>query len=134
MSKSKRKITKSILDHPVKVEMGIVKHTSSHALTTEELAIQIEEARKGTARVDSKYVGLGDGLEHLFEYKYDWVQFLESILHIITEGKKVNSAENDSHFHSTHHGTDNRMYSSGKDNKPMGPKSYGPDVKYGKCN
>jgi hypothetical protein len=125
---------KSLLEVPIKVEMGVVKHTSEHALTPVELADQIEEARKGTARVDSKYVGLGDGLEHLFEYKYDWAKFLKNISHIIREGKKVNTDTHDSHFNSTHKGTDNRMYPNGKDDKPMGPKSYGPDVKYGKCN
>jgi len=126
---------KSIHDMEIKVEMGVVKHTSEHALTPLELADQIEEARKGTARVDSKYVGLGDGLEHLFEYKYDWPLFLKSITHIIKEGKKVNEAVQDSHFSSTHKSVDNRMYPNGKDKpKAMGPKSYGPDVKYGKCN
>jgi hypothetical protein len=125
---------KSIAAVPIKIEMGVVKHTSEHALTPLELADQIEEARKGTARVDSKYVGLGDGLEHLFDYTYDWPKFLESIGHILREGKKVNAQIKDQHFHGTHHGTDNRMYPNGKDNKPMGPKSYGPDVKYGKCN
>ena len=106
---------KSLVDVPIKVEMGVVKHTSDHALTPIELADQIEEARKGTARVDSKYVGLGDGLEHLFEYKYDWAKFLKNISHIIKEGKKVNLKNDDAHFHGTHHGTDNRMYSNGKD-------------------
>jgi len=102
---------KSITDIPIKVEMGVVKHTSDHALTPLELSDQIEEARKGTARVDSKYVGYSG---HLYSYEYDWSQFLKSMNHIIKEGKKVNTEAADSHFHGTHHGTDNRMYSTGK--------------------
>ena len=98
---------KSIADIPIKVEMGVVKHTSDHALTPAELSDQIEEARKGTARVDSKYVGY-EG--HLYEYEYDWPQFLASMNHIIKEGKKYNENMNDSHLHDTHHGTDNRRY------------------------
>lgn len=80
-------ITKSIASVPIKIEMSEVKHTSEHALTIDELSEQIDEARKGTARVDSQYVGNGEGLNHVFEYKYDYAQFLESMAYIIQEAK-----------------------------------------------
>lgn len=78
---------KSLLDIPIKVEMSPVEHESDHALTPEELSTQIEEARKGTARVDSKYVGNAEGLDHVFDYNLDYVKFLDNMRYIITEAK-----------------------------------------------
>jgi len=98
---------KSLASIPIKTEMGVVKHTSDHALTPAELADQIEEARKGTARVDSKYV---DYEGHLYNYEYNWPQFLDNMIYIINKGKVINNNIDDSHLHDTHHGTDNRRY------------------------
>lgn len=56
-------------------------------ITIEELEKQIQEAKKGKAKVDGKYVGNASGLNHLFEYKYDYVKFLENITYVIKEGK-----------------------------------------------
>lgn len=79
---------KSIVDDiPIRVEMQPVELTTDHVLSTDELEKQIQEARKGTARVDSKYVGNGDGLEHLFNYSYDYAKFLDTISYIIKKGK-----------------------------------------------
>jgi len=84
-----RKTLRSLVnDVPVKVEMQPVELTSDKVLSPEELADQIEEARKGKAKVDSKYVGNADGLQHLFEYKYDYPRFLDNMLYIIRENKK----------------------------------------------
>ena len=85
--KKKRKL-RSLIDIPIKVEMSPVEHMSDHALTPDELALQIEEARKGKARVNSKYVGNAEGLGHLFDYKLDYARFLDNMKHIITEAKK----------------------------------------------
>lgn len=78
---------KSLLKIPVKVEMSEVQHTSEHALTIEELSEQIDEARKGKARVDSKYVMYNNEGRHLFEYKFDYFQYLDSMQYIIREAK-----------------------------------------------
>jgi len=102
---------KSLIDVPIRVEMGTVSHTKDKVLSVEDLAIQIEAAKKGTARVDSKYVGNGDGLEHLHDYKYDWARFLDNMSHIIKMGNSnQEQAQQDSHFHDTHKGNDNRKY------------------------
>lgn len=77
---------KSIKDIPVRVE--VAEHTSDHVLSPAELQEQLEAARKGRAKVDSKYVGLGDGLNHLFEYKYNYAQFLDSMSYILKEASK----------------------------------------------
>ena len=47
-----------------------------------------QEAKKGKAKVDSHYVGNAEGLNHLFEYEYDYAEFLSNISYIIKEGKK----------------------------------------------
>jgi uncharacterized C2H2 Zn-finger protein len=77
---------RSILKVPIKVEMQPVEHMSDHVLTVDELASQIEEARKGKAKVDNSYVGYQDA-GHLFEYKYDYVRYLESMAHILKEAR-----------------------------------------------
>ena len=89
MSELKPKKTyRSITSIPVKVEMQPVEHKTDRVLTTEELAEQIEEARKGKAKVDSKYVGFElDERGHLFTYKFDYVRYLENVSHIIKEAK-----------------------------------------------
>lgn len=84
-----RKSLRSIKDVPIKVEMQPVQHASDTVLTTEQLQLQIEEARKGKAKVDSKYVGNGDGLDHIFEYKYDYGKFLANMSYIIKKAKEL---------------------------------------------
>jgi len=86
MSELKKKY-KSLLAIPIKVEMQPVEHASDRVIPIEELATQIEEARKGKAKVDSKYVGY-DEAGHLFDYRYDYVKFLDNMKHIIQEAKK----------------------------------------------
>jgi hypothetical protein len=78
---------KSLLSIPIKVEMQPVEHASNRVIPVEELSNQIEEARKGKAKVDSKYVGYNEA-GHLFEYKFDYVKFLDNMSHIIKEAKK----------------------------------------------
>lgn len=64
-------------------------------ITIEELEKQLNEAKKGKAKVDSKYVGNANGLTHLFEYNLDYVNFLSDISYIIREGKnRENNNEN----------------------------------------
>ena len=82
-----KKSFRSIIAVPIKVEMQPVEHISDRVLTTEDLQAQIDEARKGKAKVDNSYVGY-DEPGHLFEYKYDYVRFLENITHIIKEAKE----------------------------------------------
>jgi hypothetical protein len=77
---------KSLLSIPIKVEMQPVEHVSDRVITVDELSNQIEEARKGKAKVDSKYVGYNQA-GHLFEYKFDYVRFLDNMSHIIKEAK-----------------------------------------------
>lgn len=79
---------KSLLKIPVKVEMSEVQHTSEHALTIEELSEQIEEARKGKARVDSKYVMFDNEGRHLFDYKLDYFKYLDNMQHILKEARE----------------------------------------------
>jgi hypothetical protein len=89
MQELKKKTYRSLASIPVKVEMQPVEHATDRVLTTEELQEQIEEARKGKAKVDSKYVGFElDERGHLFEYKLDYVSFLSDMSHIIKEAKK----------------------------------------------
>jgi hypothetical protein len=84
----KKKSFKSIIAHPIKVEMQPVEHKSDRVLTVDELAVQIEEARKGTAKVDSQYVGFQlDERGHLFDYKFNYQEFLSNMSHIIKEAK-----------------------------------------------
>lgn len=83
-----KKSFKSIIAHPIKVEYAPAEHISDHALTVEELSVQIEEARKGKAKVDNEYVDFKlDERGHLFEYKYNYPRFLENMAHIIKEAK-----------------------------------------------
>lgn len=81
-----KKQYKSLMAIPVKVEMAPVEHKSERVLTVDELADQIEEATKGKAKVDSKYVQYADA-GHLFEYKFDYVRFLQNMSHVIKEAK-----------------------------------------------
>lgn len=69
-------------------------------ISIEELETQINEAKTGKAKVDKKYVGLGDGLDHLFEYNYDYVEFLSNIKYVIQNGKK--RAQNSETYKSKH--------------------------------
>lgn len=78
---------KSLLNIPVRVEMQEVQHCSTNALTVEQLATQIEEARKGKARVDSKYVEY-ESFGHLYDYKLDYARFLENIAHAVKHAKQ----------------------------------------------
>lgn len=84
---ARRQLRSIVNDVPIKVEMQPIEHKADKVLSPEELQIQIEEARKGKAKVDSKYVGLGDGLNHVFEYKYNYGEFLSSMSYIIKKGK-----------------------------------------------
>ena len=84
--KSSAKLT-SIKAVPVKIEIQPIDHQTDKVLSPEELQEQIEEARKGRAKVDSKYVGNAQGLKHLFEYKYDYARFLDNMSYIIKKGK-----------------------------------------------
>jgi hypothetical protein len=80
---------KSLIDIPIKVEMQPVEHASNKVLSPEELAEQIEEARKGKAKVDSKYVGFElDERGHLFDYKFNYTKFLDNMSHIIKTAKE----------------------------------------------
>jgi hypothetical protein len=81
-----KKNFKSLLSIPIKVEMQPVEHVSNKVIPVDELSIQIEEARKGKAKVDSKYVGYNEA-GHLFEYKFDYAKFLDNMSHIIKEAK-----------------------------------------------
>ena len=88
MSELKKKSFKSIIAHPIKVEYAPAEHISDRVLTTDELQRQIEEARKGKAKVDNEYVNFKlDERGQLFEYKYDYPRFLENMSHIIREAK-----------------------------------------------
>lgn len=59
-----------------------------NVISIEELEIQMAEARGGKAKVDKKYVGNAEGLNHIFEYTYDYPGFLDDISYIIKEGKR----------------------------------------------
>lgn len=80
---------KSIVSIPIKVEMQPVEHQSNKVLTVDDLSKQIEEAKKGKAKVDSKYVGFElTERGHLFEYKFDYVKFLDNMSFIIKTAKQ----------------------------------------------
>jgi len=83
----KKKKYRSLVGVPIKVEVQPVQHQCDHVLSPEELAAQIDEARKGRAKVDSKYVNYADGRGHLFEYQLNYARFLDNMRHIITEAK-----------------------------------------------
>jgi hypothetical protein len=98
-----KKVYKSIAAIAVKVEMQPVEHQTDRVLTTEELQEQIEEARKGKAKVDSKYVGFElDERGHLFEYKFDYVRYLENISHAIKEAKERKKSKADEVYKNSH--------------------------------
>jgi len=98
-----KKTYRSITSIPVKVEMQPVEHKADRVLTTDELQEQIEEARKGKAKVDSKYVGFElDERGHLFEYKYDYVRYLDNMSHIIKEAKARKKSKADDLYQNTH--------------------------------
>jgi len=78
---------KKLNDIPVTVEIEEVEHDLDNVLSVDELSDQIEAARKGTARVDSKYVGNAQGLRHLFDYNLNYARFLDNIQHVIKAGK-----------------------------------------------
>lgn len=82
--------------------MQEVQHSSNNALTIEELAVQIEEARKGKARVDSKYVGNADGLNHVFDYKHDYVGFVEDMVYVLKEAKRRRAEQPEDVYQNTH--------------------------------
>jgi hypothetical protein len=86
---ARRQLRSIVNDVPIKVEMQPIEHKADKVLSPEELQLQIEEARKGKAKVDSKYVGNADGLNHIFEYKYDYSQFLSNMSHIIKNYKAL---------------------------------------------
>ena len=101
MSELEKKKYRSLIDVPIKVEMQPVKHqkTGPGVLTVEDLAEQIEEARKGKAKVDNQYVGYEDAdAGHLFEYKIDYVRFLDNMAHIIKKGKEMRERQQDSGY------------------------------------
>ena len=80
---------KSIVSIPIKVEMQPVEHQSNKVLTVDDLSKQIEEAKKGKAKVDNKYVGFElTERGHLFEYKFDYVKFLDNMSFIIKTAKQ----------------------------------------------
>lgn len=95
-----KKVYRSLLNIPVKVEMAPVEHISDRVLTIDELTEQIDEARKGKAKVDSKYVGfeLGDA-GHLHDYQYNYPRFLENMSHIIREAR---SRPRENRYKNTH--------------------------------
>lgn len=88
---ARRQLRSIVNDVPVKVEMNVVNPITDKVLSPEDLQIQIEEARKGRAKVDSKYVGNADGLPHIFEYTYDYAGFLADMAYIIKKGKECQS-------------------------------------------
>jgi hypothetical protein len=94
-----KKQYKSLMAIPVKVEMAPVEHMSDRVLTTEELQIQIDEATKGKAKVDSKYVEYSNEAGHLYEYKFDYGRFLENMSYIIKQAK---SRPQDARYKNSH--------------------------------
>ena len=83
----KRKYKSLIHDVPNKVEMQKKEHELQNVLTVNELEEQLNEAVKGKARVDSKYVDYKTR-GHLYDYKIDYTEFLDDVAHIMREVKK----------------------------------------------
>lgn len=78
-----------VSDVPNKAEYQPVELQTDQVLSTDDLQQQIEEARKGKAKVDSKYVGFElQERGHLFDYEFDYSTFLSNISHCIKEGKE----------------------------------------------
>lgn len=91
---------KSILKIPVKVEHQPVEHQSDRVLTVDDLAEQIEDARKGKAKVDSQYVGYDDlARGHLFDYKLNYSKFLTNMSGILREAR---SRPRENRYKNTH--------------------------------
>lgn len=84
--KKKRKYKSLIHDVPNKVEIQKKEHEMQNVLTVEELEEQLEEAIKGKARVDSKYVDY-QSRGHLYDYKINYTEFLDDMAHIMREVK-----------------------------------------------
>ena len=82
----KRKYKSLIHDVPNKVEIQKKEHEMQNVLTVEELEEQLEEAIKGKARVDSKYVDY-ESRGHLYDYKINYTEFLDDMAHIMREVK-----------------------------------------------
>ena len=86
MTDKKRKYKSLIHDVPNKVEITKKEHEMQNVLTVEELEEQLEEAIKGKARVDSKYVDY-QSRGHLYDYKINYTEFLDDMAHIMREVK-----------------------------------------------
>lgn len=87
-TKSKR-LKSLVNDVPNKAEFQPVHLKTKDVLGVDALQQQIEEARKGKAKVDSQYVGFElDERGHLFNYKLPYSDFLGDISHCIAEGKR----------------------------------------------
>ena len=98
-----KRVYRSLASIPVKIEMQPVQHQSDKVLTVDELADQIEEARKGTAKVDSQYVGFElDERGHLFEYKFDYPKFLSNMSHIIKHAKQRRAEKPNDVYQNSH--------------------------------
>lgn len=82
----KRKYKSLIHDVPNKVEMQKKEHELQNVLTVDELENQLDEAIKGKARVDSKYVDYKER-GHLYDYQINYTEFLDSMAHIMKEVK-----------------------------------------------
>jgi len=88
-AKKSKKLRSLVSDVPNKAEYQPVHLQSKEVLEVDELQRQIEEARKGKAKVDSQYVGFElDERGHLFNYKLPYASFLGDISHCIAEGKR----------------------------------------------
>lgn len=92
---------KSIIAVPIKVEMQPIEHASNHVLGVDELSSQIDEARKGKAKVDNHYVGYNEA-GHLFDYEYDYVEFLDNMKHIIQQAKERRFTKPDEVYKNPH--------------------------------
>lgn len=89
---------KDLKENKVKLEESTFDNSK---ISIEDLEVQINEAKHGKAKVDKTYVGLADGLNHIFEYKYDYAQFLDTITYVIKKGKERKN-NNDNVYKSKH--------------------------------
>jgi hypothetical protein len=62
-------------------------NTSKNNVSIDELKSLLSEARKGKAKVDSKYVGF-ESVGHLFDYKLDFPKFIDNIVYVIDSAQK----------------------------------------------
>lgn len=84
-----KKLRSLVNDVPNKAEFQPVHLKTDSVLGVDDLQKQIDEARKGKAKVDSQYVGFElDERGHLFNYKFEYTDFLGDISHCIAEGKR----------------------------------------------